>query len=275
MNLSSTRFAHWAALTAGMAAVATTASAQTGLISTNGVVVAHSGDAVPDTTGTPIPGRNFTNGGLGNACAVDESGNVLFHGQFTPTIAGDASDDRAYFYGSNRANLKMVIRGADQAPGMAPGILLRNTTVSTGGLQTAVRLTPNGRAHFASGLYDGGVLITGGVNNDALFGGAPGSLGFVAQKQDQAPGCPVGCLLNQAFGGINQLGQGANNSGRIYIVSALTGTGVTTTPINNQSCVLTGTAGALELAARRGDPLAGIPGAVASIISCVRRTSSS
>jgi hypothetical protein len=66
MNHTSTRFAQLAALSAGMAAAASTVQAQTGLISTSGVIVAYSGDAVPDTTGAPIPGLNFTNSGLGN-----------------------------------------------------------------------------------------------------------------------------------------------------------------------------------------------------------------
>ncbi len=251
----------WAAFAAGVTCLSTAVSAQ-GLISTSGVVVAYSGDAVPDTTGTPIPGLNFLSNGLGNNCAVDESGNVFFLGQFTQVIPGDATNDRAYFYGSNRTNLKMVVRGADQAPGMTPGVLLRNAGTLSTGLSSSVKLTPNGKGYFSSSLWDNSITILSG-NDSALFGGAPGSLGLLAQRGDPAPGCPVGVTFTQAFSSLSLTQSGINSSGRVYFNGALTGTGVVTTVgMNNQTGIFTGMPGALELVARKSDPAPGIPGAV-------------
>ncbi len=255
------------ACVAGLATLGGGAFAQ-GLMSTQGVIVATDGDAVPDANGTPIPNFSFGgSGALGDNCVLDQTGRVLFRGRFVDsTTPLNTWDDRAYFYGSTRANLKLVVRGADQAPGMAPGVLLRTTSGLSSALTSNPRLSPDGRLFWGASLYDGGVNIVP-ANDEALFGGPFGSQTLLVQQNDLAPGTG-GALYAQAFSSPSQQTTGINREGRIYFQGSLVnGTGVppvnTTSGTNNQVGIWSGMPGSLELVARKSDPVSGLAGAVA------------
>jgi hypothetical protein len=253
-------------LAAGLTTFAGIASAQ-GLISTTGVIVATEGDAVPDSNGVPIPGFTFGgSGALTNNPVLDESGNILFLGRFQD--AGGSLmpfNDKAFFYGKSRATLKLVVQGGDQAPGLPAGVLLRTTTGSSTPLGSSPRLSPDGRLFWGSSLYDGGVTVTS-ANDSGIFGGFFGAQGVYVRKGDVAPGTG-GATYAQAFNSPSQQSTGMNRNGFIYFQGTLvTGTGVpavtTTVGMNNQAGIWAGLPGALELVARKSDPVPALGGAV-------------
>ena len=128
-------------LASGLVGLAGSAFAQ-GLLSTNGTVIATVGDAVPDSSGTPIPNMLFVNSF--DAPVLDDSGRVLFRGRFSDTPSTvNTYDDRSIFSGTSRADLVTVARGADQAPGMATGILLRTVTGSSSSLTSNGCVAPS------------------------------------------------------------------------------------------------------------------------------------
>jgi hypothetical protein len=255
-------------LAAGLVGFAGIASAQS-LITTSGVIVATDGDVVPDANGIPIPGFTFGGGAALNVTPVlDEQGNILFLGRMLDSGASlTAINDKAFFYGSSRSTLKLVVQGGSQAPGLPAGILLRTTTGSATALGSTPRISPDGRMFWGSSLYDGGVTVTS-ANDQAVFGGFLGAQGTYVRRGDVAPGTG-GATYVQAFSSPNMATTGINRNGRIYFLGALTvGTGVpavtTTSGMNNQAGVWAGLPGALELVARRSDPVAAIPGVFAN-----------
>ncbi len=254
-------------LAASLTTFAGIASAQ-GLMSTTGVIVATEGDSVPDANGIPIPG--FTFGGtsaLTNNPVLDEHGNILFLARFQDSGGSLMPfSDKAFFYGSSRATLKLVVQGGDQAPGLPAGILLRTTTGSSSSLGSSPRLSPDGRLFWGSSLYDGGMTVTA-ANGTALFGGLFGAQTELVRQGDVAVGTG-GATYAQTFGSPSQQSTGINRHGYIYFTGTLvTGTGVpavtTTTGMNNQAGLWAGLPNALELVARKSDPVSGLGGAVA------------
>lgn len=253
----------FALLVAGLAGLASGASAQ-GLITSNGTVVAWVGDAVPDSTGTPIPHLTF--GSTLDDCVIDGSGNVLFRAQVVDSgtpVTG--INDRAILFGSSRSTLKLVVRGGDQAPGMAPGVLLRTALGTSTGLSNVVRLSYDGRIWFGSKIDDGGVNVTA-ANDDAAFGGPFGSLSLIYRDGDTAPGTG-GATFAQAFSSPTLGFEGMNANGQVYTRATLAnGTGVppvtTTAGVNNQQGLWAGLPGALSLVARKSDTVQGLGGEV-------------
>jgi hypothetical protein len=240
------------------------ASAQ-GLITTDGVLIAVSGDPVPDANGNPI--ANLTFGNTIDDCTIDASGRACFRAQVVDSMTPVTGiNDRGIFVGASRATLKLVARGGDQAPGMASGVLLRTSTGSSTSLASAVRVSPDGRLWWASKIYDGGVNITA-ANDDPCFGGFLGSQSPLFSDGMVAPGTG-GALFAQAFSSPSQAFEGMNSNGVAYIRATLvTGTGVppvtTTSGMNNQQGLWTGLPGSLTLIARKSDPVQGLGGEVA------------
>src|SRR4030095_9362549 len=89
-----------------------------GLVSTQGTVLAANGDTIHDASGAPING--FTFNSLTDNCVLGASGQVFFRAGFVDAGGSTtAFNDRAYFLGTSRTDLKLVARGGEQAPGMA------------------------------------------------------------------------------------------------------------------------------------------------------------
>lgn len=246
------RTKYWATLASTLACFAPCATSQ-GLMATQGVIVATDDDLVPDTTGAPIP--NFTFGGLGalgDNCVLDESGKVLFRARFVDSNGStNAFNDRAYFYGSTRANLKMVIRGGDQAPGLPAGFQLRTAGGNLTAMSSTVRLSPDGRTWWGSYIYDSVGGTTSSNNDECIFGGTPGNLSVLFRKGDPAPGTS-GATFVQAFSSPSIQTTGVNRNGRCYFLGSLTGGDVVGTA--NQQGIWAGNAGALALVVRKGSP---------------------
>jgi hypothetical protein len=252
MRTNSRTRTHFIALASTLAWLAPAASAQ-GLMATQGVIVATDGDVVPDTAGLPIAGFSFGgSGALGDNCVLDESGKLLFRGRFVDSGGStNAFNDKAYFYGSTRANLKMVIRGGDQAPGLPAGFQLRTEGGNLTAISGAVRLSPAGHTWFGSYFFDSTGGTTSSNNNEGLFGGPVGSPTLLLRKGDPAPGT-VGATFVQAFSSPNLLTAGINRSGHCYFLGSLTGGDVVGT--GNQQGIWSGLPGSLDMVARKGSP---------------------
>lgn len=236
-------------VTAGLACLTSSAFAQS-LIVTNGTTVAYTGDTVPDTTGVDLPGYLWGGTGGFDSCGMDDSGNLFFRAQMQEASLTPIND-RAYFYGSTRANLKMLIQGGDQAPSLAPGVLLRTALGTSSGLSGTIRFSPAGHTWWGSNTYDGT------TSGQSLFGGLPGSLALIQAQGDAAPGT-VGATFAQAFNSLSQQNSGINRNGVIYFNATITGGDVVGT--TNRIGLWTGLPGGLTLVQRMGSPMNGVPG---------------
>ncbi|MCY2959052.1 MAG: hypothetical protein NTY35_02715 [Planctomycetota bacterium] len=248
----------------GLSAVLAAESRAQGLLSTQGTIVAADGDAVPGPSGAPMPGLSFGgSGALGDNPVVDESGRLLFRGRISGGTQ-TATTERAHFYGSSRADLRMVVRGGDQAPGMPAGIVLAINGGAVASLSGVVRLSPDGRMWWGSYLNDpvGGTIDS--THDEGVFGGFFGAQAKFVQQGDAAPGT-VGATFVQTFTSPSLSTTGINREGRIYFQGTLTGGDVVGTL--NQAGLWSGLPGALELVARRGSAAPGIAGAEISTAS--------
>ena len=154
------------------------ASAQS-LAVTNGVVLATDTDLAPGCGGATFGGSFFT-----DAMSTGLGGNVLFRGRLTG--AGVAPiKERAYFYGSTRAGLTLVMRGNDPEPsGTIPFATLNSATAQ--GLGGTPRLTESGMMLFGATMSGGTGMTT--ANDTALFTGTPGSFSILVREGDATPG---------------------------------------------------------------------------------------
>jgi len=243
------------ALIAGL--LAAPAAAQ-GIIASQGVIVATDGDVVRNSAGVPLPGLTFGGANaLADNAVVDETGRLFFRAR----IAGGTqttTTERAYFYGASRADLRMVVRGGDAAPGLPSGVVLASAGGAVAAFASAVRLSADGRMMWCTYLSDPTNGTVSSSNDEALFGGSFGSQGVLARRGDLAPGT-IGARFVQAFSSPNVSTSGINREGRIHFHGTLTGGDVVGT--QNQGGIWSGFPGALELVARRGSPASGIVGA--------------
>lgn len=214
----------------------------TGLLSTNGQVIAANGMPVPGYTDVFFGGASTF-----DSPVIDESGSVLFRSRMVGNGI-TALNERALFRGPSYASLSMMIRGSDAAPGL-PGLTLNTATAS--GIGGGYRQSGDGRTLWGSSLSGPGV--TTGVNDTALFGGYAGSLGVIARRGDAAPGT-VGATLNSSFSAPSQQNTGMNRNGHVLFQAALTG-GDTVTA--NNAAWYEGTPGALNMVVRKGDNMGG------------------
>ena len=93
------------------------------------------------------------------------------------------------FRGTTAANLSMMIRSSDPAPGLADLTLVNGA--GNNGIQAGSRLSPDGRTFWSSYLSGPGVASS---NDTAFFGGLPGSLAPIVREGDAAP-APAGAVF--------------------------------------------------------------------------------
>lgn len=212
------------------------------LIQTNANVIAYSEGPVP---GLP-PEQYFAYAFDWPAFADD--GSVVFRAQMEGgTIT--ALNSRAYFRGTTAADLQMLTRMADPAPGL-PGLTIGNGTGSNGLSSTFAR-SPDGRTFWGSYVAGPGVTAT---SNTALFGGDPAAPALVAREGDAAPGT-AGAAYNTDFSQIGGQFTQINHTGTVLYTSKLVG-GDTST--SNDSGLFYGPLATPGMLVRKGDIL--LPG---------------
>jgi hypothetical protein len=156
-------------------AASSPAAAQS-LISTNGNWVAWSESAVP---GVPFPDDYFAYGFFWPTIAED--GSCFFHGDIEG-LNTTTANGRGLFKGTTNADLAMLLRQADSAPGL-PDLYLVNAAGTKG--ISALRGSPDGRTMWTSYLTGPGVNSS---NDTALFGGPADNPVVIAREGSPAPG---------------------------------------------------------------------------------------
>ncbi|HEX5052880.1 MAG TPA: choice-of-anchor tandem repeat NxxGxxAF-containing protein, partial [Planctomycetota bacterium] len=224
--------------------LACTSAAAQSLLSQYGEVIMAVGSDVPGLPGVTINSAANFDGPI-----IDQNGTVLFRARM---VGGgvSASDDRAYFMGRNSADLRVVLRSGDQAPGLAPGILMRTATGT--GPTGSPRISPFGEIlFFSSSLYDGAVTVTA-ANDTALFWGPPSALTVLAREGDPvivsgvAPGYTYG---SQSFSLQNNV---INASGIALFSTQLLGA-----PADSDAVMIAGTPSGLLKVFQEGDVMGG------------------
>ena len=152
------------------------AHAQT-LLTTHGNLLA--------VTDQPVPGPSgaYFGTSLSIAPVIADDGTVLFRANMYGGDVSGPANSRALFRGTTAANLSMMVRSSDPAPGLA-GLALVNGA-GTDGIQGGAVLSPDGRTFWSSYLSGPGVASN---NDTAMFGGLPGSLAPIVREGDAAPG---------------------------------------------------------------------------------------
>jgi hypothetical protein len=228
-----------AALAAAWACAVGAVHAQS-LVVTSGNVIATDTDPAPGLPGLTFGGSSA----LTSAPLLGGGGNVFFRGRITgPGI--NAFNERALFYGDTRANLQLVLRSDDPAPGI-PGATIR-TAFGTG-VDGTPHTSENGNFLFGATVQGTGVTSA----NDTVYyaGTISGGYSILAREGDPAPGT-AGATLSSAFSSASTQSTGINDSGTCFFKSSLTGGDVVGTT-NNEAWYY-GTPGSLSIVVRKGD----------------------
>jgi hypothetical protein len=221
-------------------AIACSSAAAQSLMSQYGQTVLSVGDPVPGLPGLTIQAStNF------ETPVLDQNGNMLLRTR----IAGAniaATNDRVYLYGRTAADLRVVLRSGDQAPGLPAGVLMQTATGTGPG--NAPRLSPFGEyLFFSSSLFDNAVSVTT-ANDTALFWGPIGNYVVLAREGD-----PV--VINGVTGAYTYGPQtlshqfaAINASGSVLFSTTLLGA-----PADQDAVMVTGAPGALLKVFQEGD----------------------
>lgn len=216
----------------------TTAAAQS-LFSQYGQVLLNPGDPVPGLPGVIVhASTNF------ETPVLDQNGTMLFRTRMSGSVAG--TNDRAYLMGRTAADLRVVVRSGDQAPGLAPGILMQ--TASGTGPSGSPRLSPfNEYLFFSSSLNDAGVSVTT-ANDTALFWGPVNSLTVLAREGD--PAVINGVASGYTFGSqsFSQQFNSINAAGQALFTTQLLGA-----PADQDYVLVAGLPGLLSKVSQEGD----------------------
>jgi hypothetical protein len=217
--------------------------------------VALTGQPAPDTTagatfetfGSYIhPQDQYVYGGA----VLNDAGQIAFRANLTGTGVDSANYQGIWSEGSG--SLSLVARTGSQAPGAASGVNFSTDPALE--LYFPV-LNDAGQTAFYGALTDGGL---------GLWSEGSGSLAHVARSGEQAPGTPAGVTLT--FGNFyNHLDAPVlNNAGQSTFRSSLSGPGVTNA---NDFGRWSERSGGLELVARRGGSMPGLPTGVVNLVT--------
>jgi hypothetical protein len=221
---------------ASLAVLTFSAHAQS-MLSAHGTIIAATGDQAPG-----LPAGCVLNGsGTFDVGVLDDAGRVFFRSRLTGTSVL-TTNERAYFVGSNRSNLALVLRAGDAVPTLAGGETL-NTPTATG-IGSTVRISSGGLMLWLSS-FSGGASTS--ANDSAIFTGTPGNFAIAAREGGPQPGTTGATFPN--LSALTLQGTQLSPTGRIAFTCATTG-GDTTTA--NNAAWFGGVPNALELIMRKG-----------------------
>ncbi len=228
-----------------LAAACSVAAAQS-IMSQQHEVVLAVGDTVANAPGITISGAS----GI-DAPVIDQNGTLLFRARLLGAVS--ATDERAYFLGRGKGDVRMIVRAGDQAPGLPAGILLRTATST--GINGSPRISPFGEiVLFQSALHDPvNPANTPTTADSAFFWGQPGGLTVLAREGDPVP---FPSLPGTTWGAMAASLQstGINVAGQALFSTTLVGGPVTTA---NDGVVVMGTPGSLTIVSQEGDVWSG------------------
>jgi hypothetical protein len=175
----------------------------------------------------------------------NNSGQFAFRGILTG-IGVDVSNDQG-IWSEASGSLAIVTRRGESAPG-TDGVFGGNVASQ---LFEDPSLNEAGAVVFTARLTGGTVDSS---NSQGVWSDATGSLALVARRKDQPPGTPNGVLYSFVDTPVD-----INDLGRVVYSATLSGTGITTA---NNGGVWFGTAGNVQLVARKGEQATGTPSGV-------------
>ena len=172
--------------------------------------------------------------------AINNVGQVIF----SAAITGFGNQ---VLYAGSPASLQPVAKTGDEAPGLPAGVryILFHQYDAPPGLFDASVINDSGQVAFYA-RFSGP-----SATNEAVFSGTMAAPQLVAQKGTQAPGTPPGVVYNLPSVRLNEAGQVSLYESRLF------GPGIITPNTLNFTAVFIGTPGAMQLAARDGDPSPG------------------
>ena len=222
------------------AALCPAAALAQSLVVTHGSVIATNGDVAPGLAGEVFNGSSTFDSGV-----LADDGRVFFRGRLTGG-ATVPTNERAYFLGSSRSNLALVLRAGDAEPtGTVPGATMN--TASSAGLSGSFRISADGRLLFGISMSGGGVATT---NDTGIVVGTPGNFQFLVREGDAAPGT-AGATITTSFSSPSTQQSGLNAQGRAWFLATLAGGDVVGT--TNNTALYLGTPGNLSMVVRKGD----------------------
>jgi hypothetical protein len=242
----------------GLTALSLATASLTGqsILSQHGEVVLACGDPVADVPGATIYSTSHLL--AFHPAAMDRNGTILVRARMNDGPGGvDSTNRHAYFLGRTSADLHMVVRMGDQAPGCPSGTLLRRSDVSSifNGLSDYPLLSPEGELlFFRSDIYDPVTPANTPTSSDtALFWGPAGGLQLLAREGEPVPFLGGGVT----WGDFPSMGMPLKNTrmgsnGRVLFTSSLIGASAATNQV-----IVTGSYGALQKVAQKGDVLPG------------------
>jgi hypothetical protein len=180
-------------------------------------------------------------GEFSSPTAFNDAGEFTFNVSLTgPGV--DSTNNRALYLGSPDS-LQLVARTGSPAPGAGEGVVFDEIN--------GAYLNDSGELVFQGRLAGDGVTF---ANDDVLYGGFADDLQIIARAGDPAPDVPDGIEWSDFSTGSSPLV--VTDDGVLSFVANLQGCA------NALDCraIYTGPRGALEVAARGGDPIPGIPG---------------
>jgi len=203
--------------------------------------------------GNQIPGQapGVTWGAL-NTPSVALDGRVAFSGSL---VGVPAVNNLGIFSGTNAANTNLYIQSGTQAPGGPVGATM-DLNGASNGLQTAsAKINADGVISYVSLMTGGGTVAN--VNNWGVFSGTvSGGFGMFARRGGVIPGTG-GATHSTAFS-TSVAGIPINGSGVGYFGGGLAGGDVVGT--TNNDALFGGTAGSINIIARRGGAAPGVAG---------------
>ncbi|MCA9278026.1 MAG: hypothetical protein H6815_04470 [Phycisphaeraceae bacterium] len=204
-------------------------------------VVVREGDTAPGTGGDLFGDLSFPR--------LNSSGSVSFYGLLT------GSSTNASVWSNASGSMTLLARSGSvmTAPGTGGATFFSLTEAS-------VSLNDTGTTVFHAELDGTGV---NGVNDEAIFSNASGSLDLVVRGESVAPGTGGAMFFNF----VTSVGLALNNDNDIAFRCGLTGTGVTS---SNNSGIWSTAPGSLSLVVREGDVAPGTGGATFSGFGVVK-----
>jgi hypothetical protein len=196
---------------------------------TNGYLhlVYRAGDPAPGVTGNPTFGAV-------EMMSVNSTGKTAFRAE----LQSPGNIQSGSIWTENAGVLTLIAHQGDHAPGTPDGTTF--TGLGFPGINSAGKIA-----------FDGSLDLS--FNRQGIWSNAAGPLQLVARKGDPAPGTPSGVTFNElGWGNLVAF----NSAGQLAFRGTLTGTGIDAT---NNNGIWRGTAGALSLVARSGDPAPGLP----------------
>ena len=246
---------------------ASSAAAQS-ILSQFGEVVHACGDPIPPAASgvTPAPAGTTISTTSSNfdSPVMDQNGTILYRALMAGSGVTGA-DHRALFLGRASGDLQMVMRAGDQAPGLAPGILMRNNNATNGSAGFAggggnARISPYGEYVLVpTKLYDPVTPANTPFNADsALYWGSFAGITPIVVEGQMVPAnlSANGELWGEcgAFNGYTYFG--INSTGTALFTFPMTG-GTPAVTSFNDAVMVVGTPGNLTLVEREGDALPG------------------